>query len=306
MQVKTKALLAIFIAAVLWASAGTVAKILVARTDPFIVAFYRFGIASVILLPFFLKEKKPKGFFRALLPLGLFNSLNVLFYYTGAARTTANTIIILGTAVPIVTTVLSYILIHETVSKQKALGISLGLVGALFIVLLPILVQGQALGGTLTGNLLEVGSLLSWSSYIVYSRFILSKGKYSPVLSTSMNFFACAVSSALAALITRQSFYVPPFATPSYLGTMLFAAIILTVVTYFLFQWGVQHVSASTASLKEYVQLVIGIGINAAILGEHFTLAYFIGSLFIVVGVLIATGQHVSRKLAGLLFAQEN
>lgn len=304
MSLKNKAFLAIIIAASLWASAGTVAKILVAHAGPFVVTFYRFGIASLILLPFFLTTKKPKGFFKHLLPLGIFNTLNVLFYYSGAALTNANTIIILGSVVPITTTLFSYFLIHESVSKQKIIGVTLGLFGALFIILLPIITRGQIVGGSLIGNLLEVGSLLSWTMYIIYSRFILAKGEYTPVLSTSINVFICTAGSFIAALIARQSFYVAAFAIPTYLGTMLFTSLGLTVVTFFLFQWAVQHVSASTASLKEYLQLVIGIGINAAILGEHFTVAYFIGSILIVIGVLIATGQQINRKLASLLFAQ--
>ncbi len=304
MTIKTKALLAIIIAACLWASASSVAKVLVAQTNPFVVTFYRFGIASVILLPLFVIAKKPKGYLLQLLPLGLFNTGNVLFYYTGAALTTANTMVILGTAVPITVTACSYLLIHESPSRQKLIGIVLGLIGVLYIVLLPIIVHGQAIGGTLAGNLLEVGSLLSWTMYIIYSRHILSKGTFSPIVSTSINLFTCTVGSAIAALVTHQSFLVPAFRTPTYLGTMIYAAIGITVITFFLFQWAIQHVSASTASLKEYLQLVVGVGINGVVLGEAFTVNYILGSALVVIGVIIATSGQITKKLSAILFSQ--
>lgn len=84
---------------------------------------------------------------------------------------------------------------------------------------------------------------------------------------------------------------------PAYIGIILYAAIGITVVTFFLFQWGVQHVSASTAALKDYIQLVIGIGLNSVILGEHLTGAYLWGSIFVGIGVFLATGQRLSKKI---------
>lgn len=304
MSTKTKALLAIFVAALLWASASSVAKILVAQANPFVVAFYRFGIASLILLPFFLKQKKPKKYFWHLLPLGLFNTGNILFYYTGAVLTSGNALVIIGTAVPIVTTLLSYFLIKESFAKQKILGILLGLVGVIYIVVLPIITHGQSFGGSFFGNLLEIGSLICWSLYIIYSRHILSKGKYTPILSTFMNVATCTVGSAIAALVTHQSFLVPAFGSPTYLGTMIYAAVGITIITFFLFQWALRYVSASMASLKEYIQLIAGVGINNVVLGEAFTVHYFVGSALVVIGVIIATGQQITKRLAALLFNQ--
>lgn len=304
MSVKTKALLAIFTASLLWASAGATAKILFKEAPPFVVAFHRFALASILVMPLFLRAKKPKGYIRALLPPGIFNALNILFYYSGLSLTTANTSTILGTAVPLTTVILSRLFIGERVSMQKLIGISIGLIGTFFAVILPILEKGAAFSGNIYGNLLLVASLISWSFYIVNSRSVLSDKEFSPVISTSMNLFTVTVFTFGATLVTGQPVINSALTKPSYLSVLLYAAIGITIVTFFLFQWAVQHVSASTASLKEYMQLIFAIGINAVILGEHFTLAYFIGSFLIVIGVLVATGDHVSRKLASILFSQ--
>jgi len=298
MSVKTKALIAIFTAAILWASAGTVAKILFQTAPPFVAATHRFLLASCIILPLFLRERKPKGFVMKLLPLGLLNTGNVLFYFSGLALTTANTASILGTAVPLTTALCSWFIINERLSKEQIIGIVIGLIGALLIVVVPLLDRDSVMTGSVIGNLLLVGSLFCWTGYIVYARYVLRDGLYSPVLSTSINIFTVAAASATAAVITKQPIVSSAYLSPSYAGLLFYAAIGITIITFFLFQWGVQHVSAATASLKEYIQMVFGVGINAGLLGEHLTGAYIIGSVLVAMGVFIATGKKLRNYFA--------
>jgi drug/metabolite transporter (DMT)-like permease len=304
MTTHTKALVAILISAGLWASAGSVSKLLFMEVPPFVAASHRFLLASLIIFPFFLRTKKPKGFWRALLPLGLFNTGNILFYYLGLSLTTANTGSILGTTIPISVALFSPLFLHEPIQKNKLVGICIGLIGALCIVLVPMIDKGNVASGSLLGNIFMVGSLLSWTMYIIFSRRILLHGNFSPILSTSVNIFTVTIAATIAALLAGQTLLSPALSVPTYTGVLLYAAIGITIVTFFLFQWGVQHVSASTASLKEYVQLVIAVAINAIILGERLTLTYILGSALIIVGVLFSTGSKLSKKMASVLFNQ--
>lgn len=304
MSLRTKALFAILLSALLWSSASTVGKLLVAQASPFVVATYRFGIASLLILPFFLKERKPKGYVRHLIPLGIFNAGNILFYYSGLALTTANSASIIGTSVPLVVALLSPFIIHESVGRNKWLGISIGLLGVFLVILLPILQKGEAISGNILGNVLLVAATICWSLYVLASRRALSKGTYSSLLATSINIFTTTIAALAATLVTHQSLYIQALRTPRYLGVLLFAAIGITLLTFFLFQWGVQYVSAATASLKEYIQLVIGVGINAIVLGEKLTIGYFIGGTLVVIGVLIATRNRLTRLFGARLFEQ--
>lgn len=304
MSTQTKALLAIAIAAALWGSAGATSKTLFLESSPFVAASHRFLLASLIIFPLFLQAKKPKGYFLKLLPLGLFNTGNVLLYYLGLSYTTANTASIIGTAAPLTTMLLSWLLIKEHIGKEKIAGILTGLVGALFIVVLPMFKHGTIQTGSIYGNILLMCSLASWTMYMVYSRFILSGGSYPPIVSTSINIFTVAVAAVAASIVSGQAIVSPALTHPSYLGTLLYAAVGITIVTFFLFQWGVAHISASTASLKEYLQLIVGVGLNALILKEQLTGAYLIGSILVGLGVFIATGQRLSKKLAAILFSQ--
>lgn len=304
MSLRTKALLAIFAAAVLWGGAGTVGKILVREGNPFVVTFYRFGIASILLLPFFLKMHKPRGFLRDLIPLGMFNALNVILYYSGLTTTTANTAMIIGTATPTTTLVLSHFLTKDHITKENVIGILTGFTGALLVVLLPLFQKGDAVHGDFRGNILLVAGVICWSMYIVRSRVMVTQKNYSPLLATLMNFFVTTATSGLFALLSHQSFVLPALNKPYYAGTLAYASFGITIVTFFLFQWAVQHLSAATVSLKEYLQLIVAIGLNALILNEQLTVSYFVGATLVVIGVFVATGKRVSRKLASVLFSQ--
>lgn len=304
MSVRHKALLALFGISLLWGTAGVVAKNLLQVADPFVITFYRFGFASLLILPFFLREKRPSGFWKHLIPLSLLNSLNVLFFYIGISTTTANAAFVIGASAPLTTALLSRLLIREHISATKLLGIGIGLTGTLSIILLPALSSGQAFVGDMRGNLIITMGMVSWVLYAIGTRHVVSTGTYSPLMTTSMNLFVTTCMAFFVALFTQKHLFVPALVTMPHLPVLAFASVMLTVTTFFLFQWAIQHLPATTASLKEYLQLVFAIGFNTIILKEQLTPEFLIGSGFVLFGVFVATGQHMSRKLITLLFTR--
>ncbi len=299
MSLRIKAIIAIIIAAILWSAAGTVGKILVREAHPFVIAFYRFGLATLILLPWFLKEKKSIQSIRNLLPLGIFNALNILFYYSGLALTTANAAVIIGTTVPIITLLLSNLIIHEPITKQKLIGIVVGLFGAILVVVFPLFEKGQMVGGTIMGNMLIYAAVVSWTLYIIFSKSAGSKKSYSPIMATFINLLVTTIASGAAALITHQNFSIQSFEKPYYLSTYLYSVFGITILTFFLFQWAIRYVSATTASMKEYLQLLGGITINIIVLHESLTFTYAVGAFLVCIGVYFATrGALVQSRTA--------
>lgn len=299
MSLRTKALLAVITTAFLWGTAGVVAKTLLQVADPFVITFYRFGIASLLILPFFLKEKKPKNYWRELIPLSLLNSVNVFFFYIGLTTTTANTAYVIGASAPLTTAFLSRLFIREHTSITTFMGISIGLTGTLLIILLPTLQTGQAFAGDIQGNIILTLGMLSWVLYAIGTRRVVSSGKYSPVTTTSINLFVTSSTALVLSLLTQKTLLIPALFTAQYLAILLFASLMITVITFFLYQWAIKYLPATTASLKEYLQLVVGIGFNTILLGETLTIGFAAGSALVVIGVFIATGQRVSQKIKG-------
>lgn len=296
MSTRTKAIITLLMVSVLWGTAGVVAKILIRELHPYVVLFYRFAIAVIVVLPWFIKAKKPQHMWRILIPFSLLSSANAIFFYLGVSRTTVSSSAVIGACTPLVTAILAHFLINEHTSKEKLFGIIVGLTGAIYITVLPLWKSGQALGGDLVGNILLVVALLCWTIYVVGSRHFISNDRYSPLIMTELNFMTLTAVSLILAVSTRQQFFTPGIVDPTYILVFLFSTIPVTVVTFGLFQWVIKHISATTASLKEYIQLVVGVALSFIVLREPVNASFIIGSLIVVLGIAIATSRSVLTK----------
>lgn len=297
MSIRTKAFFALLFVSVLWGSAGVVAKILIRELHPYVVLFYRFAIAAIVLLPWFIKAKKPIHMWRVLIPFSLLSAGNAILFYYGISRTTVSSSAIIGASVPLVTAVLSRLLINERTSKEKLFGIIIGLIGAMYITILPLWEEGKVLGGDIIGNMLLVAAVLCWTLYVIGSRHFLSNDTYSPLVMAEINFLTLAMVSLILAVSTGQLFFIPKVLDTTYLLVFLYSTVPVTVVTFGLFQWVIKHISATTASLKDYIQLVVGVALSLIVLKETVNTSFIIGSLIVVIGISIATGRSVFSKV---------
>lgn len=295
MSSQTIALVAIVLASIFWASAGTVTKILLRTFDPFPLAFLRFLIASIAILPLFLKSKRLnlRQLIIDIAPIALFSAGNIFFFYLGLLRTTANAAAIIYTAEPIMIAWLSPILIGEQVSRKKIQGILLGCVGVLVILLLPALETGTTFTGDILGNILIIIAALSWAFYTIGSRRLIDQKHYSVISVTSITLFTSATIFFGLSLFFPHRDYLSPLIQATNLSLVIYLAILVTVVTLLSFQWAIKHSSATTASLTNYLQPVIGIGLNMLFLGEKLTFGFIIGSILVIAGVFLATGTRL-------------
>src|SRR2546422_8688600 len=154
--------IALILTAIIWGSALVVTKSLLQEIGPFTAAVLRFLIAWVILAPFAYRQGYRLSF--ALRPTFLLFGLTGIALYTamttlGLVFTSAGSAALIQAGIPAVTTLLSVLLLKERVSRLQLLGITLSVAGLL-------LVTGVSLGREgstpLVGNLLVVGSVLSW------------------------------------------------------------------------------------------------------------------------------------------------
>jgi len=296
MSKKTYALIAIIVAGILWSTAGVAAKTLVADVSPFVVGFWRFFLASLCILPFFLKEKPTWKRMRELVAPSTIAALNVPFYYIGIQSTTANAASLIFAGSPLVTAILSYLIIKEKNTHATWGGIILGLLGVSIVILLPTLNETRIVDGNLVGNLFVTLGMLAWTGYTIWLRRLRTTNHISPIVTTSMHFFVSSILCLLLSVTTHHPLITPAVTTLPYIGTMIYSTVILTLLTYFLFQWAIEHVSATTASFKQYVEAIFAVLVNALFLGEILTPGFVIGGLLVLIGLAIATVSKTGRK----------
>jgi drug/metabolite transporter (DMT)-like permease len=114
---------------------------------------------------------------------------------------------------------------------------------------------------------------------------------------TSINFFVTFVVSLVITVMTKQQLFTPAMFTPQFIGTLLYSGIFVTFATYLLFQWAIKHVSTTTAQLKHYIEPVVGVSLNASLLGEHISHGFIAGSLLVFMGITIVTGKHLIAQI---------
>lgn len=297
MSSRAKALIAIVLASLLWSTAG-LSKIIVREFDPYFAAFLRFFVASVVILPIFLKlHIKREHLLRDLVPFSLLATTNILFYYLGLSLSTANAATLTYAGAPMLTAILAHFLINERLNRQKIMGILVGFAGILFIAFLPALAKGESVSGNITGNMFFIFAAVAWSFYTISSRRAIADKGYSPVAVTSIFLFVTTAVFFVISLFTFKSSYIPTLAVPSTLALVLHLGIIVTVATYLLYQWAIKHSSATTASLQNYIGPIFSILVNVTFLGETITPAFLIGTALVLVGVVIASSSGLLQEV---------
>jgi drug/metabolite transporter (DMT)-like permease len=299
MSSRTKALIAILISSIFFSSAG-MAKIVVRIIDPYTVAFLRFFIASVVILPIFVREKnKGKHLVRDLVPLSLFCAGNIACYYIGLTTSTANAGTLIYAGLPLVTAVLANQFLHETLRFQRIVGISIGLCGVTLIALLPLLEKGAGVTGSLPGNIFFFLAILVFPMYTILSRRAIATQGYSPITITGVSLFTTAAVFFVISLFTFNPRQLPQLVQPNIIILLLYLGIFVTALSYLLYQWAVKHSSATTVSLSSNLQPVFAIILNIIFLGESITPMFLLGGAIVISGVAIAGGGTMWREMRG-------
>ena len=297
MSSRTKALIAILGASLLWSSAG-VAKIVVRTLDPFTAVFLRFLVASLVILPFFLREKRKKNFnWRKLLPLSLLSGVNAALYYVGLQTSSANAATIIYAGTPLITALLAKRFIAEATYAKKFIGILVGLAGVLTIIILPTIETGQSVSGDLRGNLFYLLAVAVWSLYIIGSRKASAVFDHSPLTISSLSIFASCVLFGTITLFTWKPSYVQILSQTSIWLIIIHLGVFVTVATLILYQWAIKLSSATTASLTTHLQPVFSIIFNILFLGEQLTSGFVLGSIVVFAGVFLATGERLLSEV---------
>ena len=259
-------------------------KIALKEIPVFTFNFLRFFISFILILPLFLREK-PKITKRVygLVLLSLLPVINITLFAFGIKLTTATNGQMIHTAVPITTGIMSYFFLKEKIKLNKIIGILVGFVGAVIVVLLPIIGSQSAFKGNLFGNLLIFMSMLSWSSYIVLSKEFHKE--YSPIylntffiLTTIIIGFFLAISDFSANNLWWQHL------SANAIFSLFYVSAVGTVITYIFYQYVIKHSSPITASMAQYLQPLVTFLLAFIFLGERLTIGLIIGSALVIFG----------------------
>ena len=265
------------------------AKIALKEMPPFSFTCLRFFLASLLILPLFLKDRvKLDKKFLLLGLISLFSSVNIILFAFGVRLTTATSGQIIYVFVPIITAIISYFLIKERFGVKKIVGVILGFIGATLTVFLPVIGQPTETKGNVAGNLLIISGAVLYAFYPVFSKKM--QKHYSPIHLTTAFLFTTALLSSVF-VPGEILIYANWFKDVSRTAWLSFGYVTLmhTVVYYLLTQLAIKYGSALIGTLILYLQPVATFIWAAILLGERLSWGLLMGGLLTLSGAYLVT-----------------
>ncbi|MCE8037542.1 MAG: DMT family transporter [Halomonadaceae bacterium] len=273
-------------AVLIWSGNMTINQLTVGAIAPSSIAFLRWLLALLVLTPFLLpaawrhrqtiRREWAKLATLGLLGMGLWQGLA----YVAAETTSATNMGILAAMVPLLTVLLSALILREAPSLGGTIG---GLV-ALFGVLV-LLGRGDPL------SLLELevalGDLLMVVAATCYALYGVMLKRWPLDLPPWVLLYAQVVFAVL--------FLLPPYLmgpmTPvdgHNVWLILYAGIPASIVTTYLWMRAIRQIGASQASIFINLMPLFSALIAMAYLGERIALFHLVGGVLVLAGVLMA------------------
>lgn len=269
-------------ACVLWGLAFVFAKVALAEVGTGHLVLYRFGIASAILGAFVVRRRSlPR---RSDAPLIALTGLvcvpgTMLLQYEGLARTTVtNASLIVGAAPPLLA-LAAYFTYRERLGGVGWSAIALSSVGIAVMVGLP------GTGHDWVGDAMVLGSMLMTALWILLSKRFTHR--YDAVSATA--YILIAGTAGLTPIVWLSS--GPPsiaLSTATW-ASLLALATMCTVLTFVLWNWGVEHMDAGRAGIFINLEPVVGATAGVALLGDALTAGTVAGGAMILAAAGIIT-----------------
>jgi len=270
-----------------WSGNMVVGRGIRADVPPMALAFWRWAIALLLVLPLaapHFKAQWPllKAAWKTILLLGILGvGCYNTFAYIGLQYTSATNAVLLNSFIPVATIAISWAFLGKHLRRSEGLGVLISLVGALTIV-----AHGDFnilfhLNLNL-GDVWMLGAVLVWAIYTVGLA-------WRPAGVHPMLMLAALTSVGLAALSPAYAWEILQGRqinlNPGALGALAYVGIFPSFLGYIFYNRGVGEIGANKASLFIHLMPVFGTILSAIFLGEIPFWYHYLGIVLIFTGI---------------------
>ncbi|KQN96047.1 DMT family transporter [Paenibacillus sp. Leaf72] len=272
------------LAASIWGGMYVVVKHVVDIVPPLELVWIRYVIAFIALLIIGVATKQSWHIERRDLLLifliGLVgNTISILTQEVGTMLSTAQMGAIITSTTPAFMVLFARILLKEKITFKKASSIILASIGVGIIVGKSEMDPSIQLGGV---SLLIAA--LTWALMSVLIKRV--PGQYSQIVITCYTTLAAIVLLTPFTISRLPELDYQAMMHPSIWGGLLYLGVISTACAFLLWNRGLQMLNASSGGLFFFFQPVVGTFLGWLLLGEQIGLSFWIGTIFIFIGVL--------------------
>jgi len=287
--------LALVIANIIWGAASPIFKFSLENIPPFTLAFIRFFFAGLILLPF-VEHHWQKLDWKTLgiICLGAFFGItvNISFYFLALVRTASINAPIIASAQPLFLYLFAIFVLRERPRKRVLTGILLSFAGVMTIILSPFFMNGgtplAAKETEVLGNLFLVIATMGVIGNVLVFKKVLKQ----------TNPFQVAFISFLFGSLTFLPFAMNELRTWSLASLnghgwtgIIFGVFFSSALAYSLFIYGISKIEAEEVGIFTYIDPVVAVLLAIPLLNEYPTIFFYLGTMFVFVGILVAEGR---------------
>lgn len=263
--------------------------------QPLSMNYLRWLIGAVVLLPFCGREiwqqRHVWGQRAVLWRMAVLASCGMVVYnsllYAAAHHTTAINIALLNTCIPLATFITSGLILKQWPKPASWLGLLIAATGLLYLISAG---QWQVLVSLSfnRGDLMMLIGVLAWAVYLVLfmpwgSRMGLSAMS---MLNLLMWTAVCIMTPLFVLEVSREGL---PAMNQGNVLTFAYIGVLVSVVSYLAWNYGIAHIGAAKASLSLYTMPVFAAILSYVILGEGLKAYHWIGGAIIVMGLVLAS-----------------
>jgi drug/metabolite transporter (DMT)-like permease len=294
-------ILALIIANLIWGAASPIFKFALVNIPPFVLASIRFLAAGLIFIPLCVRHWKKidlKDLLKIFL-VGFFGvTVNIAFFFMGLQKTESINAPIIASSGPVLIFFLSVLFLREKPKAKVFIGMIAALFGVIVIIMSPVFLEKKAFQlGEIEGNLFFVLATLGSVLQTIISKNVLKKVNPYQLVTISFLF-----GGLIFLPLAKNELMTWSFAQLNFQGMVgiVFGVIFSSAVAYFLYYYGVAKIKAQEVGLFTYLDPITAIIIAIPLLGEYPNLYFFLGSILVFGGILLAEGRihwHPWHKL---------
>jgi len=278
---RRNAYLALTATAVIWGFGLPIIKYSLQFCSPATFLFYRFLLASIIVvLPLAYRLKQSRFSSAQLTKMLLYGLLGtpitLYLLFTGLAKTSAVDGSLIWVLSPAFISVAGWSLLKEKITPNEKIGMLLAFTGVIATTIQP-LFENSASPGSLFGNLLVLAGTLCWAAFSFLNK---KEGRWlDPFTLTTISFIVAVI--CFFPLQLTAGFALDTRALPG----IIYMGIFGSVVAYLTYTYGISQIEVSEAAVFTYLQPIFAVPTAILLLGESITPFFIIGALLIGLGV---------------------
>jgi drug/metabolite transporter (DMT)-like permease len=287
MKNKTSGLISILCVLLIWGSAFSVTKVAVDSMPPFLVAFLRNLVASLILLPLYVwkrrttKHAQPLPYIKILL-LGLtgitffYAFFNVALVYTSAAAGA-----LIQGIMPVAIALPAVLFLKEKLSRRTIGGIILSVAG---VILIGFIGNNTEAKNNTLGSILMILSVFCWAAYTIIAKSI---HQHDPIVIPALSTMVGTVFLLPLVGIELWGHPIPTITGKGWVA-IIFLGAFSSALGFLLYTRALKYLSAAQVGNFMNLDPVIGATIAVIFLKDSMTVWQIIGAVLVLAGIWLS------------------